>query len=108
MQLNEQKFLIERICSVEETKKNRKKYVDVILRRVAPKDELGDPIGEDDLFRVTVWEKDFHKMNGINKGDRVLAQLYVNGREQLDSNSKIYYSVSFTLKSIKHFENSSK
>jgi hypothetical protein len=104
MQLQETKFIIEKIRPVDETK-NGKKYVELILKKNAPKDELGDPIGEDDLFLAVVWEKYFDKLNGFKPGDPVLAQLYMNGRKRLDQNSKVYYAVSFSLKNLKPFVN---
>ena len=102
MQLPESKFIIEKIGEVQKTKGD-KKFVELILKKNAPKDEMGDSIGEDDLFCVVVWEKNFEKLNGFKPGDRVLAQLYMNGRERLDGNSKIYYAVSFSLRALKHY-----
>ena len=109
MILPEHKFIIEKISPVDETKKNKKKFVSLILKKNAPTDELGDKIGEDDLLCVTVWEKQFDQLEGLKKGDKVTAQLWMNCSEKLDQNSsKLYYSVGFSLKSIKPFNPESK
>ncbi len=102
MLLPEHKFLIEKI-STEHTSKSGNSYREVILKKSAPTDEFGDPVGKDDLFKITVWEKHFDKLTGLNPGDKVLVQLYCNGSETIDQNSKIYYAVNFTIRQIKLF-----
>jgi len=102
MLLPEHKFMVEKI-SAELTTRNEKKYRDLILKKSAPTDEFGDPIGKDDVLKVSIWEKAFPLLNGIKPGDRVLAQLYMNCQEGIDQNSKIYHSVNFSLKQIKVF-----
>lgn len=100
MILPEHKFTIEKISPELETK-SKNKYRELILKKSAPSDEFGDPIGKDDLFKITIWQKSFDKIEGFNAGDKVLAQLYMNGKEDIDSNSKVYYAVNLTLRSLK-------
>ena len=102
MLLPEHKFIIEKI-STEHTSKSGKSYREIILKKNAPTDDFGDPIGKDDLFKVAVFEKNLDKLNGLKSGDRVLAQLYMNGEEKLDQNSNILYSVNFSIRQIKLF-----
>jgi len=102
MLLPEHKFSIDKISNELETK-SKNKYRELILKKNAPTDEFGDQIGKDDLFKITVWEKHFDKVTNLKVGDKVLAQLYMNGREDLDQNSKVYYSVNFTIRQIKLF-----
>lgn len=103
MLLNEHKFTIDKLTGVQETKKNQKKYVQLKLRKAAPTDEFGQPITEDDIFELTVWEKDFAKVNGFKTGDKVLCQLYLNGRDRLSENSVEYNQITVSLRQIKHF-----
>ena len=102
MLLPEHKFIIEKI-STEHTAKSGKSYRELILKKNAPTDEFGDPIGKDDLFKVVVFEKNLDHVKGMTAGDKVLAQLYMNGEEKLDQNSKIYYAVNFSIRHIKIF-----
>jgi len=102
MLLPEHKFMVEKI-SPEQTTRNEKKYRDLILKKSAPTDEFGDPIGKDDVLKVSIWTKAYPMIEGIKPGDRVLAQLYMNCQEGIDSNSKIYHSLNFSLKQIKVF-----
>ena len=100
MILPETKFTIVKISGELKTK-SEKKYREIILKKNAPKDDFGDLIGKDDLFKVMAWEKQFEQIGDINVNDRVLAQLYMNGQEFLDQQSRIYYQVNFSLKSMK-------
>lgn len=102
MILPEHKFIIEKI-SAELVTKSGNKYREFILKKSAPSDEFGDPIGKDDLFKITIWQKSFDKIEGFKAGDKVLAQLYMNGKEDIDTNSKVYYAVNLTIRSLKHF-----
>ena len=102
MLLPEHKFIIEKI-STEHTAKSGKSYRELVLKKNAPTDEFGDPIGKDDLFKVVVFEKHLSQLNGLKSGDKVLAQLYMNGEEKLDQNSKVYYTVNFSIRQIKVF-----
>lgn len=100
MLLPEHKFIIEKISNELETK-SKNKYRELILKKNAPTDDFGDQIGKDDLFKITVWEKYFDKIQGLKVSDKVLAQLYMNGREDIDQNSRVYYSITFTIRQIK-------
>lgn len=100
MLLPEHKFIVEKL-SAEQTTRNEKKYRDLILKKSAPTDEFGDAIGKDDVLKVSIWQKAYPLIEGINPGDRVLAQLYMNCQEGIDQNSKVYHSVNFSLKTIK-------
>lgn len=102
MLLPEHKFIIEKI-STEHTAKSGKSYRELILKKNAPSDEFGDPIGKDDLFKAVVFEKNLEQVKGMNPGDKVSVQLYMNGEEKLDQNSKIYYAVNFSVRQIKIF-----
>ena len=107
MLLPEHKFIIEKI-STEHTAKSGKSYRELILKKSAPSDEFGDPIGKDDLFKVVVFEKHLDKVNGMKSGDKVLAQPYMNGEEKLDQNSKVFYAVNFSIRQIKVFTSETK
>ena len=103
MLLNEHKFTIDKLTAVQETKKNQKKFVVMKLRKAAPTDEFGQPITEDDIFELTVWERDFQKLQGFKTGDKVLCQLYLNGRDKLSENSQEYNQITMSIRQIKHF-----
>lgn len=107
MLLPEHKFIIEKI-STEHTAKSGKSYRELILKKNAPSDDFGDPIGKDDLFKVVVYEKHLESVKGMKPGDKVLVQLYMNGEEKLDQNSKVYYAVNFSIRQIKAFNSQPK
>jgi hypothetical protein len=102
MLLPEHKFTIANI-STEHSSRSGNSYRELLLKKSAPTDEFGDPIGKDDVLRVVVYEKHLDKLAGLKEGDKVLAQLYMNCEEKVDKQGNVFYPVNFSIRQIKQF-----
>jgi len=92
MYLSEHKFIVEKIGEVENIKNHQ--LLKIVLRKPGWRDEFGDQVGKDDFYEVQVWNQQISEMPVLKKGDKVKAQLNLNGQEFLDNNNgEMYYTL---------------
>ncbi|MDP2338044.1 MAG: hypothetical protein Q8N05_16685 [Bacteroidota bacterium] len=93
MLLPEHGYIVDKVSEELSTKDLKHQYVELILRKPAPKDEFGDTVFTDDVYQVKAWNKKIDLVKGLQKGDKVKAMLSLSGAELFDQqSSKIYYN----------------
>lgn len=75
-------------------------YQKIVLLKVAPTNDLGEKIGQDQYYEVCGFSKTPVVTDpSLQKGDKVKATCYLNGKEEV-SNNEIYYTLQLSLKDI--------
>lgn len=103
MQIPEHKFIVERIAE-SGISKSHKAFQSFVLRKPAPVDRFGDPISDDDLFKITVWGKHTESLPPLKAGDCVSAALSITGKEDIDYRGKYSYQLQITARNIKKLD----
>jgi len=101
MYLPAHKFYIDSIGTVTASKNGQHKYIEIILRKPAQRDEFDEAKYPDDYFQCTVWNDKINQLPEIENGDKVEAVLNYQGRKMLDQNTgDTYYTKQFNIQKL--------
>ena len=101
MYLPAHKFYIDSIGPVTPSATGQHKFIEIVLRKPAQRDEFGDEKYPDDYFQCTVWNDKINHLPEIEEGDKVEAVLNYQGRKLLDRDTgKTYYSKQFNIQKL--------
>ena len=101
MLLPEHKFLIEKAGPKENTKDQKHSFKTFVFRKPGFTNEFGEKVGKDDLFEAKAWNKTIDELPAVSMGDKVAVMLVLNGKEYLDQNQGINYSLQLTIQKMK-------
>ena len=105
MYLQEFKAIVKSVSEKQRTKDQKYEFVEVVLLKPARKDDFGEKIGKDDIFYTKAWNKKIAELPALKAGDKVNANLILQGSEGIDKNdSSIYYSLQLSLMKITKIE----
>jgi len=101
MYLPAHKFYIDSIGPVSPSQTGNHKFIEIVLRKPAQRDEFGEEKYPDDYFPCTVWNDKINQLPEIEEGDKVEAVINYQGRKKLDQQTgDPYYTKQFNIQKL--------
>lgn len=96
-----QKFVLHYVNPIEKTERGNVQNIQLL--EPAPRDNFGDPIGDDHIFDVRAYNKDLMKLPDLMRirlGSIVNCLLYISSKQTTTKDGRVFYQTYVVLKKI--------